>query len=69
MTTKETEIKILRKALYAILEAYIDLYNDGYFGEWNPEDEEVVKSARQALNYGKKGNQGPPFSIYAKGKN
>jgi len=45
----QLEIQRLRDALNGLLERYVDLVNCGDCGKWNPETEDVVVQARQAL--------------------
>jgi hypothetical protein len=40
----------LREALAALLDRYTRLVNSGDAGFWDPEEEDEVKLARQALN-------------------
>jgi hypothetical protein len=44
------ENKRLREALTGITNYYCDLINSGDFGNWNPEEDEPVISARLALS-------------------
>jgi outer membrane protein TolC len=44
------EVERLREALAALLDRYTRLVNSGDAGFWDPEEEDEVKLARQALN-------------------
>ena len=44
------ENKRLREALLSMTELYCDLINSGDAGNWNPEDDQPVISARLALS-------------------
>ena len=46
---QQTEIDKLNKALINLLEGHIELVNSGDCGSWNPETDDEVVQARQAL--------------------